>query len=82
MMSDAVEASSRSLKEYSEAEISKLVERIIDLQIREGFYKNVPMTFRDLEKVKFVFKLKLQTIYHTRIAYPEMSAALPPIVQD
>jgi len=79
MMADALEASSRSLKEYSEAGISVLVERIINMQIQEGAFKDVPITFRDLEKMKAVFKIKLQTIYHTRIAYPEMSVIIPPV---
>jgi len=82
MMADALEASSRSLKEYSESEISLLVERIINMQFQEGAFKNVPITFRDLEKIKMVFKSKLQTIYHTRIAYPEMPAVNPPLVSD
>ncbi|MDD3906733.1 MAG: HDIG domain-containing protein, partial [Bacteroidales bacterium] len=82
MMADALEASSRSLKEYSESEISLLVERIINMQFQEGAFKNVPITFRDLEKIKTVFKSKLQTIYHTRIAYPEMPAINPPLVSD
>jgi Predicted membrane-associated HD superfamily hydrolase len=82
MMADALEASSRSLKEYNETEISALVERIINMQFQEGAFKNVPITFRDLEKIKVVFKSKLQTIYHTRIAYPEMPAVIPPLVRD
>ena len=82
MMADAVEASSRSLKEYSEASISSLVERMINMQFQEGAFRDVPITFRDLEKIKAVFKLKLLTIYHTRIAYPEMPVVAPPEVQE
>lgn len=82
MMADAVEASSRSLKEYTETSISELVERIINLQFQEGAFRDVPITFRDLEKIKYVFKLKLQTIYHTRIAYPDIRTVAPPIVQE
>jgi hypothetical protein len=82
MMADAVEASSRSLKEYSEKTISDLVEKIITSQFNDGFYKNVPITFRDLEKMKSVFKAKLQTIYHTRIEYPEMNVPAQPIVSE
>jgi len=82
MMADAVEASSRSMKEYSETSISELVERIINIQFQEGAFRDVPITFRDLEKIKSVFKLKLQTIYHTRIAYPDIRMVAPPIVQE
>jgi cyclic-di-AMP phosphodiesterase PgpH len=72
MMADALEASSRSLPDYSEASLSNLVEKIIQVKIQDGAFKDVPMTFRDLEKIKNVFKSKLQSIYHMRIAYPEL----------
>ncbi|KAA6331914.1 hypothetical protein EZS27_019535, partial [termite gut metagenome] len=71
MMADAVEAASRSLPEYTEESIGSLVERIIDSQVQEGFFRECPITFRDISTVKAVFKEKLKTIYHTRISYPE-----------
>jgi len=72
MMADAVEASSRSLKEYTEETVSELVNRIIDSQIDDGLMKNTPLTFRDVLTVKQVFIDKLKTMYHTRISYPEL----------
>lgn len=71
MMADSVEAASHSLTEYSENSISELVEKIINRQIQEGAFKSVPITFQELEIIKLVFKQKLKSIYHTRIAYPE-----------
>ena len=72
MMADAVEASSRSLKDYTEESISNLVEMIIDAQIADGAFKNCPITFQDITTAKEVFKEKLKTIYHPRISYPEL----------
>ena len=72
MMADAVEAASRSLHEYTEESISNLVEKIIDSQVNEGYFKECPITFRDIAIVKSVFKEKLKTMYHTRISYPEL----------
>lgn len=72
MMADAVEASSRSLPEYTEESIRQLVEKIIDSQLAEGYFKNAPITFRDIQTVKEVFVDKLKTMYHSRIAYPEL----------
>ena len=72
MMADSVEASSRSLKEYTEENIKALVNRIIDSQIADGLMKNAPITFKDIEVVKNVFVQKLKTMYHTRISYPEL----------
>lgn len=70
MMADAVEASSRSLKEYTEEAISSLVDRIIDSQVNDGFFRKCPITFQEIERIKAVFKEKLKTMYHTRISYP------------
>lgn len=74
MMCDAVEASSRSLKEYSEENITDLVNRIVDGQVNEGYFKECPITFRDIADAKRVLIDALKTIYHTRIAYPELNA--------
>ena len=70
MMADAVEAASRSLKEYTEKSIRELVERIIDSQVAEGYFRECPVTFRDIQYAKTVLIEKLKTIYHTRISYP------------
>ena len=72
MMADAVEAASRSLPEYTEESISNLVEKIIDSQMEEGYFKECPITFKDIATVKAVFKEKLKIAYHTRISYPEL----------
>lgn len=72
MMADAVEAASRSLSEYTEESIGGLVDKIIDSQVADGFFKECPITFKDIAQVKALFKEKLKTIYHTRITYPEL----------
>ena len=72
MMADSVEAASRSLPEYTEESISPLVDKIIDTQVSEGYFKECPITFKDIATVKALFKEKLKTMYHTRISYPEL----------
>ena len=72
MMADAVEAASRSLPEYTEESISNLIEKIVDGQVAEGYFKECPITFKDIAMVKALFKEKLKTVYHTRITYPEL----------
>lgn len=72
MMADAVEACSRSLKEYTEESIDKMVENMINMQISDGMFKETPITFHDVEIVKSVFKEKIKNIFHHRIAYPEI----------
>lgn len=71
MMSDAVEAASKSLKNPTFTMIDGFVERIIDKQIEEGQFLNANITFKEIEQVKKVLKLKLTNIYHLRVEYPE-----------
>ncbi len=72
MMADAVEARSRSLKEYTHESIDYMIEDMIDSQIADGQFKEAPISFQDVEMVKSVFKEKIKNIYHTRITYPEL----------
>lgn len=71
MMSDAVEAASRSLKEPNAENIDKLVEGILESQMKEGQFENVDITMRNFKEIKKIFKKKLKSIYHVRIEYPE-----------
>lgn len=72
MMADTVEAASRSLQEYTEESIRKLVTKLIDSQMQEGLFQKAPITFREVDMIKELFVEKLQTIYHSRIVYPEL----------
>lgn len=72
MMADTVEAASRSLPDYTEKTIRELVNKLIDGQVADGYFKECPITFRDIAYAKTVLIEKLKTIYHTRISYPEM----------
>lgn len=71
MMADAVEASSRSLPDYTEKSIRDLVNKIIDGQLADGYFRECPITFRDIAYAKTVLIEKLKTIYHTRVSYPK-----------
>lgn len=75
MIADGVEAASRSLPEYTEESISTLVNRMIDQDVTDGYFKECPITFRDLAIAKLVLIERLKAIYHTRISYPEMKKA-------
>lgn len=71
MMADSVEAASRSLKEISGESIDMLVESIINNQVNDGQFAETDITFRDISRIKAVFKNKLHNIYHARVAYPK-----------
>ena len=71
MMCDAVEAASRSMNDKTEESISKLVDNIIDGQMKANQFDNTNITFHDITVTKKVLKKKLMNIYHVRIAYPD-----------
>jgi cyclic-di-AMP phosphodiesterase PgpH len=70
MMADSVEAASRSLKQINDQTLDKLVESIIHAQMMEEQFNDASITFRDITTIKEVFRKRLRTIYHARIAYP------------
>lgn len=74
MIADGVEAASRSLSEYTEESIATLVNKIIDTDVAEGYFKECPITFRDIAVAKLVLIERLKAIYHTRISYPEIKS--------
>jgi cyclic-di-AMP phosphodiesterase PgpH len=71
MMADAVEAASRSLKNYTGESITELVERIILQQEQDGQFSDTPLTFKDISEIKSAFRKRLMNIYHLRVEYPE-----------
>ena len=70
MMADAVEAATKSLDNYTDETISQFVNSLIDKQVSDGFFKECPITFRDIDVAKKVLIERLKSIYHTRIKYP------------
>ncbi|GLB49835.1 HD family phosphohydrolase [Neptunitalea lumnitzerae] len=71
MMSDSVEAASKSLKNPTYGVIDMFVEKIINKQMDEGQFLNANITFKEIEQIKKILKQKLVNIYHLRIEYPE-----------
>lgn len=72
MMADAIEARSRSMKEYTPESIRSMVDQMVELQLADHQFEDTPLTFRDLQVIKEVFVKKLISMNHTRIAYPEL----------
>jgi putative nucleotidyltransferase with HDIG domain len=71
MMSDSVEAASKSLKEPTSTKIDTFVEKIINGQMEQGQFLNANITFKEIQMIKKVLKKKLNNIYHLRVEYPE-----------
>lgn len=73
MMADAIEARSRSLTEFTEEAISKAVDQMIDSQIADGQFAETPLSFKDVEDIRRVFKTRLSSMNHHRISYPTLN---------
>ncbi|PZD79326.1 HD family phosphohydrolase [Mesonia sp. K7] len=71
MMSDSLEAATKSIKDPNASLIDEYVEKIIDKQMEENQFLNANITFKEIRIVKKIFKRKLKNIYHLRIEYPE-----------
>ncbi len=71
MMADSIEAASRAMKQVDKDKIDELVDRIISYQMSQKQFEDTDLTFRDIERLRVVFKKMLLNIYHPRIEYPK-----------
>ena len=71
MMSDAVEAASKSLREPTVDKIQRFVDSIVNKQIDEKQFNDCDITLSEIETVKKVLSKKLINVYHLRVEYPE-----------
>ena len=74
MLCDAVEAASRSLKDYSEQSISALVDKIVDGKADDGQLSDSDISLREVNRIKEVMKSYLKQMYHSRVSYPKRDA--------
>lgn len=69
MLADSVEAASRTLKDPDAFSISALVDRIINYKIEQQQLINSDISFKDLNRIRKIFKEMLMGIYHVRMDY-------------
>lgn len=70
MLADAIEATSRTLKDPSPSRIKNMVESFIDERFKSGELDESPLTLQDLTKISEAFQKILNGIFHSRIDYP------------
>ncbi|MDA3815920.1 MAG: HDIG domain-containing protein [Prolixibacteraceae bacterium] len=70
MLSDSIEAASRSLPEKNEESLNKLINQIINSKVDNHELDDAPLTFKDIKVIKAIFLEKMKNIYHVRIQYP------------
>lgn len=73
MMADKVEASSRSVKEYTRKAFREHVEKIVNGILNEGLLNDADITLSEIQQCKEVFVNGLANINHARIAYPTLN---------
>ena len=74
MLSDSVEAASRTLKEFTPEAYSAFVERIVAGKMDEGQFDRADITISELGTVKETLKQYLAQINHERIVYPKQKS--------
>ncbi len=71
MISDAVESASRVLPDPNPARIEALVRDLSRKRLLDHQFDDCGLTFRELAKVEDAIIIRLNSIYHTRIKYPD-----------
>ena len=75
MLCDTIEAASRSLKDYSQENVSALVDKIIEGKVDECQLSCADISLRELNILKDVIKTYLMQMHHSRVAYPKRGTA-------
>jgi putative nucleotidyltransferase with HDIG domain len=82
-LADSIESASRSLERITPQKIDQLVDDIIERRLTDGQLKECDLTMRELEEVAESVKHTLQSMMHSRVAYPggrtEKSDTVPPL---
>ncbi|MBC8310550.1 MAG: HDIG domain-containing protein [Phycisphaerales bacterium] len=71
MIADAVESASRVLPDPNPARIEALVRDLSRKRLLDHQYDDCGLTFSELAKIEDAVIARLNSIYHTRIKYPE-----------
>ena len=71
LLADAVEASSRSLKEPAPSSIKHLVKKIINNKFIDGQLDECDLTLKDMNSIADSFVRVLMGVFHARLDYPE-----------
>jgi hypothetical protein len=69
-LADSIESASRSLERVTPQKIDQLVTEMVAKRLADGQLKECDLTMRELEHVAESFKYTLQSMMHTRCAYP------------
>ena len=69
MIADTVESASRTLKEYSQEELEKMINKLIIEKLNDGQLSECPLSLRDLKTIAETLGKSLRAAHHQRIKY-------------
>ncbi len=69
-LADCIESASRSLDRVTPQKIDQLVSDLIEKRLLDGQLKDCDITLREIEVIAESFKNTLQSMMHSRVAYP------------
>lgn len=70
-LADCIESASRSLERVTPQKIDQLITDIVEKRLTDGQLRECDLTMRELEEVVESFKRTLQSMMHSRVAYPD-----------
>jgi putative nucleotidyltransferase with HDIG domain len=77
MLADAVESSSRALKEPTAGSLRKLVHDLLMKRLLDGQFEESGLTLTELHQIEESLATSLAALYHGRIKYPDECPAPP-----
>jgi len=78
MICDSVEAASRSVDEPNEANLTMMIDRIVDGKEEDRQFDDSQMTFNELSQIKKALLKALLLTHHVRIKYPTAPTKMEP----
>ncbi len=69
-LADSIESASRSLERVTPQKIDQLISDMIEKRILDGQLKDCDLTLREIGILSESFKYTLQSMLHSRVAYP------------
>jgi putative nucleotidyltransferase with HDIG domain len=70
-LADSIESAARSLERVTPQKIDQLIRDMMEKRLIDGQLKECDLTMRELETVAESFRNTLQSMLHSRIAYPD-----------
>ena len=72
MIADSVESASRTLKDFSEESVEKMINKIITDKLNDGQLSDSPLSLKDIQTIAQTLNKSLRAAHHQRIKYNDI----------